>query len=285
MPTVAMSHFESTTSVEHCALRADVRDGEVLVDDPLARVDEHERDVGPLGRLQRAQLRVVLDALPLLALAAQAGGVDEHERPVAAAQHVSIESRVVPGMSETITRSSPSSAFSRLDLPTFGRPRIATRIASSPTSDAAPAGQPRDDRVEQVAGAVAVQAGERDRVAEAEPVELERERVLVGVVDLVREQRSPACASCGGSSASSSSPGVIPARASTTKRTRSASSTAARAWSAIERVIGDGSTMSTPPVSIEQEALAVPVADELLAVARHARASRARPRRARRSAG
>ena len=41
-------------------------------------------------------------------------------------------------------------------------------------------------------------------------------------------------------SATSSSPGVMPARASTTKRTRSASSTAARAWSAIERVIGVG---------------------------------------------
>ena len=47
---------------------------------------------------------------------------------------VSIASRVVPGTSETITRSSPSKALSRLDLPTFGRPRMATRIASSPTS-------------------------------------------------------------------------------------------------------------------------------------------------------
>src|SRR5207247_2191543 len=44
---------------------------------------------------------------------------------------VSIESRVVPGISETITRSWPSSLFTRLDLPTFGRPRIATRLVSS----------------------------------------------------------------------------------------------------------------------------------------------------------
>ena len=44
-----------------------------------------------------------------------------------------------------------------------------------------------DDLVEQVAGAVPVQAGDRDRVAEAEPVQLERERVLARVVDLVRE--------------------------------------------------------------------------------------------------
>ncbi len=41
------------------------------------------------------------------------------------ARRVSIASRVVPGMSDTIARSSPSSALSRLDLPTFGRPTIA----------------------------------------------------------------------------------------------------------------------------------------------------------------
>ena len=48
--------------------------------------------------------------------------------------------------------------------------------------------QARDDRVEQVAGAVAVQRGERDRVAEPEAVELERGIVPARVVDLVREQ-------------------------------------------------------------------------------------------------
>ncbi len=44
-----------------------------------------------------------------------------------------------------------------------------------------------DDLVEQVARAVAVQAGDRDRVAEAELVQLERERLLLRVVDLVRD--------------------------------------------------------------------------------------------------
>ena len=37
-------------------------------------------------------------------------------------------------VSETMTRSRPSSLFTRLDLPTFGRPRMATRIASSGNS-------------------------------------------------------------------------------------------------------------------------------------------------------
>src|SRR5688572_20712923 len=50
-------------------------------------------------------------------------------------------------------------------------------------------------------------------------------------------------------SATSSSPGVMPVFASTRKSTRSASSTARRACSAISRVSGVGSTMSTPPVS------------------------------------
>ena len=102
---------------------------------------------------------------------------------------VSIESRVVPGTSETIVRSAPIKALKSDDLPTFGRPRIATRIASSPGERRAGAVlfELGDDEVEQVAGAVAVQAGERKRLAESEPVELERERLLRGIVDLVRD--------------------------------------------------------------------------------------------------
>ena len=72
-------------------------------------------------------------------------------------------------------------------MPTFGRPRIATRIASSPTGRSPPPGSRRDDLVEQVAGAVAVQRRERDRIAEPEPVELERLGVAARVVELVRD--------------------------------------------------------------------------------------------------
>ena len=49
------------------------------------------------------------------------------------------------------------------------------------------AGEQVDDAVEQVAGAVPVQGGERERVAESELVELDRLEVLARVVDLVRE--------------------------------------------------------------------------------------------------
>ena len=44
-----------------------------------------------------------------------------------------------------------------------------------------------DDLVEQVAGAVAVERRDRDRIAEPELVQLECERVVLRVVDLVRE--------------------------------------------------------------------------------------------------
>lgn len=44
---------------------------------------------------------------------------------------VSIASRVVPGSSETITRSAPRKAFSSEDFPTLGRPMIA-RLAEAP---------------------------------------------------------------------------------------------------------------------------------------------------------
>src|SRR3970282_1666772 len=78
---------------------------------------------------------------------------------------VSIESRVVPGTSETMTRSWPTRAFRRLDFPTFGRPRMATRIACPLP--------------------VAVSGGDRPWPAESERVELEGVRVPGGIVDLV----------------------------------------------------------------------------------------------------
>ena len=100
---------------------------------------------------------------------------------------MSTASRVVPGTSETITRSSPTSAFRSEDLPTFGRPRIATRIASSPDRRLVRPREPRHDLVEKISRAVTVERGERDRVAEPESVELDGLEVAARVVDLVRD--------------------------------------------------------------------------------------------------
>ena len=93
-----------------------------------------------------------------------------------------------PGRSETITRSSPSSAFRSDDLPTFGRPRIATRIASSPSRRASPLpGSRVDDLVEQVAGAVPVHARRAGSGRRARAGATRARAVLRRIVDLVRE--------------------------------------------------------------------------------------------------
>ena len=51
------------------------------------------------------------------------------------------------------------------------------------------AGEPADDLVEKVAGAVAVESRDRDRVAEPEAMELERLEVAARIVELVREHQ------------------------------------------------------------------------------------------------
>ena len=173
---------------------------------------------------------------------------------------VSTASRVVPGISLTISRSRPRSALTRLDLPTFGRPRIATRIASS-GSEGRPAGASRSSSatiaVEQVAAARA-RAGPRSGSGRRARAGAARARAApaLGSSILFASTSTGLCDSrriC----ATSSSPGVTPARASTTKRTRSASSTASRACCAIARVSGVGSAMSTPPVSTSTKRLPV----------------------------
>ena len=59
---------------------------------------------------------------------------------------VSIASRVVPATGVTITRSSPSSLLTSDDLPTFGRPISASRVASSASSRRPRAGARRSGR-------------------------------------------------------------------------------------------------------------------------------------------
>ncbi len=100
---------------------------------------------------------------------------------------------------------------------------------------------------------MAVERGERDRVAEAEPVELERLGVAARVVELVRDHEDVSAATRRRISASSSSPGVIPAFASTTSTTRSASSTACLGLRRRPAGrTGPCPPRSTPPVSISR---------------------------------
>src|SRR4029077_15234733 len=60
-----------------------VGDVQVLVDDALRAVYEHQRDVGPAGGVERAHLAPELDVLPVRALAPQPRRVDQPVRAVA----------------------------------------------------------------------------------------------------------------------------------------------------------------------------------------------------------
>ena len=54
--------------------------------------------------------------------------------PSSSVKLVSMASRVVPATFDTITRSSPNIAFTKLDFPTFGRPIKLKRITSVSSS-------------------------------------------------------------------------------------------------------------------------------------------------------
>ena len=99
-------------------------------------------------------------------------------------------SLVVPATESTRTRSAPASLFSRLDLPTFGRPISATR-RGPPSASSRSAGRRRQRAeygVEQVTAAAAVQCADRQRLAEAERPQRVHFRLAGRVVDLVRGQ-------------------------------------------------------------------------------------------------
>ena len=98
-------------------------------------------------------------------------------------------STVVPATESTTLRSVPVSRFSRLDLPTFGRPTSATR--RGPPSRLAVrggVGQLGQDRIEQIAGAAAVQAADRVRLPQPERPGLGRIGLAALVVDLGHRQ-------------------------------------------------------------------------------------------------
>ena len=162
---------------------------------------------------------------------------------------VSIASRVVPAMSETITRSRPRNALTSEDLPTFGRPITASRTRSSSASALLVLGQQLDEPVEQVAGAEALGGGDGDRLAQPEAVEVVGEREVARRVDLVRgehDRQVAAAQHVGDLLVARPQPG-----AGVDHEQRDlASASAARAWSWIETASGSSSSRSTPPVSI-----------------------------------
>ena len=99
-------------------------------------------------------------------------------------------STVVPATLSTTTRSSLASLLSSEDLPTLGLPTMATRRGppTSPYDSSGVSGSAFRHGVEHVAGAAAVQRGDRPRLAEAEVPQAVGLRLGAGVVDLVGDQ-------------------------------------------------------------------------------------------------
>ena len=168
---------------------------------PSLDVDQDERDVGALGRLERAQLRVVLDPLPLPALAAQARRVDEQERAAVALEH-GVDR--VARRARDLGDDRPLRADERVEERRLADVRPAEdRDADRVVADSS--GAPRCRAAASTISSsrspvfVAVQAGERERVAEAEPVELERERRPATGRRSCSRARAPACATRAGS--------------------------------------------------------------------------------------
>ena len=97
-----------------------------------ARVDHEEDDVGLGDRrlgLRRACAACSEPSLRLL----EAGGVDDAEaRGRRAAPSPSRRSRVTPGRSSTSASFWPTRRLKRVDLPTFGRPTMATVAVMAP---------------------------------------------------------------------------------------------------------------------------------------------------------
>ena len=209
--------------------------------------------------------------------------------PSSVSTSVSIASRVVPGMSCTTERSSPTSRLNSVLLPTLGRPTIATR-GGGPSSSTAellePVGvverllglvandrlvaEPLEHDVEQVAGAPAVQGAHRDGVAEAEREELPDVVLAAVVVGLVGDDQHRATRRAAASRRPIRRPRATPTLASTTNSTRSASATAASTWrlTLSSRSLPCG---IQPPVSITRNGTPEPLGLELLAVAGDAR--------------
>ena len=105
----------------------------------------------------------------------------------------STASRVVPATGETMERSEPAKAFSSVDLPTFGRPMMATLIFGS-----SPAFRRSFSRAHRKSGVTnssksskpeVMLRGDREQVLEPQRVKLVSQILALGAVDLIHRQR------------------------------------------------------------------------------------------------
>ena len=158
----------------------------VLVGDALGGVDHEQRDVGlvdrPAGPAPASSTRCPRRSWPC-------GACRRCRRsgsgPSSVSTTVSMVSRVVPGMSCTTARSSPMSRLNSVDLPTLGRPTMATAntLGRRPSSVAlvdlgssSSGGKPATSSSSRSPVPRPCRALDRARVAEAEAHEAPRRR-------------------------------------------------------------------------------------------------------------
>ena len=111
------------------ALGRDAQEARVLLGDRLLRIDQRDHHVRRIDRLQRLDDAELLHRSVDARAAAHTRRIDERvAHAVALEGNAGSLSRVVPGSSLAITRSSPSNRLISVDLPTFGRPMTATRM-------------------------------------------------------------------------------------------------------------------------------------------------------------
>ena len=173
----------------------------VLVGHAVGGVDHEQRGVGAVDGLERADQAEVLGRLVDAAAAAHAGGVDEAQRAVVGlddgvdgvargARHVVDDRALVADQPVEQRR-----------LPDVGAPDDRDReevvVVVVVAVEVVGLGELGDHVVEEVAAPPPVDGRDRDRVAEAEPRELPDVGLAALVVDLVRDERAPACPSAG----------------------------------------------------------------------------------------
>ena len=197
----------------------------VLLADRLGGVEQHDRDLGRLDRAGGAQGRVVLGAAGLADPLAQAGGVDELPG-LAADLHQAVD-RVDGGAGDRVDDRAllPGQPVEQAGLADVGPAdqRDPARAARRALDDRRRrSGSAGEDRVEQVAGAAAVQRRDRVRLAQAERPQRRRPRSRCRWLSALLATRITGLSLRRSIFTAASSTSVAPTVASTTKSTTSA---------------------------------------------------------------
>ena len=186
--------FQQIPLVQHqrgraARLHRQLGDPQVLGGHPVAGVAHDQRHVGAFGGPPRAQRRVVLDRVADLGGAADPGRV--HERQLLLAEPQDRVDRIAGGAG-AVGDDHPLPAQEAVDqrrladvrAPDHGQAHLLLVVLRLRLLGSN-AVQELDDPVQQVPGSQALGGGHRNRVTEAETVELGRQREVRGAVALV----------------------------------------------------------------------------------------------------